>query len=118
MLFRSGFIVGTVIVYQILYSDVSEHLSEYATLKAMGYGDFYLIKVLLQEALLLALLGYIPGFIVSLGLYGLAASATLLPIFMTKEKAIIVMILNIVMCSASGLIAVRCLSTADPADIF
>ncbi len=113
-----GFIVGIVIVYQILYSDVSDHLPEYATLKAMGYGDFYLVKVLMQEALILAVLGYIPGFIVSLGLYQMAAGATLLPIVMTTERAITVMILTIIMCSASGLVAMRRLTNADPADIF
>ncbi|MBR8829743.1 MAG: hypothetical protein N5P05_001305 [Chroococcopsis gigantea SAG 12.99] len=113
-----GFIVGIVIVYQILYSDVSDHLPEYATLKAMGYGDFYLVKVLMQEALILAVLGYIPGFIVSLGLYHMAAGATLLPIAMTGQRAINVMILTIIMCTASGLVAMRRLTNADPADIF
>jgi putative ABC transport system permease protein len=113
-----GFIVGIVIVYQILYSDVSDHLPEYATLKAMGYGDSYLVGVLMQEALLLAILGYIPGFIVSVGVYHLASSATLLPIMMTTQRAIDVLILTIVMCTASGVVAMRRLRTADPADIF
>lgn len=67
-----GFIVGIVIVYQILYSDVSDHLPEYATLKAIGYSERYLLGVLTQEALLLAILGYIPGFILSFGLYQVA----------------------------------------------
>jgi putative ABC transport system permease protein len=113
-----GFIVGIVIVYQILYSDVSDHLPEYATLKAMGYGDSYLIGVLMQEALILAILGFIPGFIASLGLYSLASSATLLPIVMTQERAITVLSLTIIMCGGSGLVAMRKLQTADPSDIF
>jgi putative ABC transport system permease protein len=113
-----GFIVGIVIVYQILYSDVSEHLPEYATLKAMGYSDRYLLVVLLQEALLLACLGFIPAFFLSLGLYQLAYTATLLPIFMKVERAITVFILTVVMCSVSGAIAMRKLRAADPADIF
>lgn len=113
-----GFIVGIVIVYQILYSDVSDHLPEYATLKAMGYGDGYLIKVLMQEALILAFLGFIPGFVASIGLYNLAASATLLPVFMTQERAITVLTLTIIMCCGSGVVAMRKLRTADPSDIF
>lgn len=64
-----GFLVGTVIVYQILYTDVSDHLPEYATLKAMGYSDVYLIGVLVQESLLLAALGFVPGVLLSTGLY-------------------------------------------------
>ncbi len=113
-----GFIVGIVIVYQILYADVSDHLPEYATLKAMGYTDRYLLGVLIQEALLLAILGYIPGLILSLGLYQLAYAATLLPIVMTLERSISVFILTIVMCSASGAVAMRKLRSADPADVF
>jgi putative ABC transport system permease protein len=113
-----GFIVGIVIVYQILYSDVSDHLPEYATLKAMGYGDKYLIGVLMQEALILAILGFIPGMIASIGLYQMAASATLLPILMTSERAITVLVLTIVMCGGSGIVAMRKLQTADPSDIF
>jgi putative ABC transport system permease protein len=49
-----GFIVGTVIVYQILYTDVSDHLAEYATLKAMGYKNIFLEFVVLQEAIILS----------------------------------------------------------------
>ncbi|RCJ42563.1 ABC transporter [Nostoc minutum NIES-26] len=113
-----GFIVGIVIVYQILYSDVSDHLPEYATLKAMGYTDYYLLIVLMQEALLLAVLGFIPSFLLSLSLYQLAYISTMLPIFMNIERAITVFVLTIIMCSVSGAIAMRKLRSADPADIF
>ena len=113
-----GFIVGTVIVYQILYSDVSQHLPQYATLKAMGYSDRYLLAMLLQEALLLALLGYFPGLLLSFGLYQIAYTATLLPIAMKLETAISVLILTAIMCSVSGAIAMKKLSSADPADVF
>ncbi|WP_392482449.1 ABC transporter permease DevC [Nostoc sp. C110] len=113
-----GFIVGIVIVYQILYSDVSDHLPEYATLKAMGYTDNYLLGVLIQEALLLAILGFLPGFILSFGLYQVTYAATMLPIFMKMERAIQVWILTVIMCSVSGAIAIRKLRSADPADVF
>jgi putative ABC transport system permease protein len=113
-----GFVVGIVIVYQILYSDVSDHLPEYATLKAMGYTDNYLLGVLFQEALFLAILGFIPGLILSFGLYQLASTATMLPIFMKLERAITVWILTAIMCSFSGAIAMRKLRSADPADVF
>lgn len=113
-----GFIVGTVIVYQILYSDVSDHLPEYATLKAMGYGDSYLVGILIQESLILAILGFMPGLILSIGLYSLAQTATLLPIVMTLDRAINVLVLTIIMCSVSGAIAMRKLQAADPADVF
>ncbi|MEG5059400.1 ABC transporter permease DevC [Microcoleus sp. A2-C5] len=113
-----GFIVGIVIVYQILYTDVTDHLPEYATLKAMGYKDFYFLIVVFQEALILAILGYLPGFGISVVLYNLGRSATSLPMYMTVGKAVTVFVMTVVMCSVSGAIAVRKLQAADPADIF
>ncbi|MBW4669660.1 MAG: ABC transporter permease DevC [Cyanomargarita calcarea GSE-NOS-MK-12-04C] len=113
-----GFIVGTVIVYQILYTEVTDHLAEYATLKAIGYTQKYLLIVILQEAFILAILGYFPGFAFTLFLYNSARNATLLPVFMNFERAIMVLIMTIIMCFISGTIAVRKLRSADPADIF
>jgi len=113
-----GFIVGTVIVYQILYTEVTDNLSEYATLKAIGYTQNYLLIVILQEAFLLAVLGYIPGFGSALVLYNVTRDATLLPIFMSFSRGLTVIILTILMCFISGAIAIRKLGAADPADIF
>ncbi len=112
-----GFIVGIVIVYQILYTDVSDHLAEYATLKAMGYGNLYLAKIVIQEAFVLSILGFIPGLGISFGLYNLTKNATLLPLYIW-DKAIPVMLLTIVMCVISGAISLRKVQSADPAEIF
>ncbi|MGF1512803.1 MAG: ABC transporter permease DevC [Elainellaceae cyanobacterium] len=113
-----GFLVGVIIVYQILYSGVTDHLSEYATLKALGYRDVYLIGVVFQEAIILSVLGYIPGKLIAYGLYTLTRNATHLPMFITLDRAIEILILTIIMCSISGIIAMRKLSSADPAELF
>ena len=113
-----GLVVGTVIVYQILYTDVADHLPEYATLKAMGYTDFYLLTLVFQEAIILACIGFIPGIGISTFLYYNAAKATGLPIIMTKSLAMLVYLLTVMMCFVSGAIAVSKLKAADPADIF
>ncbi len=113
-----GFVVGTIIVYQILYTDVADHLPEYATLKAMGYTDFYLLTVVFQEAIILGVIGFIPGFSLSMLLYFNAAKATGLPIMMVTSRAISVLILTVVMCCISGAVAVGKLKSVDPADIF
>lgn len=113
-----GFIVGVVIVYQILSSDVADHLAEYATLKAMGYKDGYLLVVVFQEALILAILGFLPGSAIATGLYALTRGATSLPLFMTLERTITVLVLTIIMCMLSGMVAMRKLRSADPAEIF
>ncbi|MBL1198903.1 MAG: FtsX-like permease family protein [Nostoc sp. GBBB01] len=113
-----AFVVGVVIVYQVLSTDVNTHLKEYATFKAMGYRNQYLLAVVFEEAIILALFGFIPGFILPIGLYNLAAKATALPILMTASRAILVLILTILMCGISGAIATRKLQSADPADMF
>lgn len=113
-----GFIVGMVIVYQILYTDVSDHLAEYATLKAMGYKSRFLYSVVLQEAFILAVLGFIPGFALCLGLYKLVRDGTSLPMFMTIDRVATVFVLTLIMCVISGGIAMRRVQAADPADIF
>ncbi|MEM1280842.1 MAG: ABC transporter permease DevC [Cyanobacteria bacterium P01_H01_bin.152] len=115
-----SFIVGVVIVYQILYTDIRDHLPEYATMKAMGYRNRYLFKVVLQEAFLLAAMGYVPGLIVSLGLYELTVNATAggLPVAMNLGRVIFVLLLTVLMCGVSGMISVRKALSTDPAEVF
>jgi putative ABC transport system permease protein len=111
-------VVGVVIVYQILYSNIATQFVAYATLKAIGYANRYLLNVVFQQALILALLGYIPGFITSVLLYSFAAEATKLPIVMTVNNAVIVLTSTVLMCMASGALAINKLRSADPGDIF
>lgn len=111
-------VVGSVIVYQVLSSDVANHLPEYATLKAMGYSDRYLSALIVEQANLLALLGFVPGFLVAQALYGLTAWHTRLPMEMTGWRIVGVLGLSLGMCSVSGLAALRKLRQADPADLY
>ncbi len=113
-----GFIVGVIVVYQVLYSDVAEHLPEYATLKAMGYADRALLMVVLQEAMILALLGFVPGCVASVGVYKLLSSLTKIPLALRPDVASQVFLLTLVMCGMAGAIAIQKLRKADPADVF
>ncbi|MFZ9270024.1 MAG: ABC transporter permease DevC [Prochlorococcaceae cyanobacterium] len=113
-----GFVVGCVIVYQILYSDVSDHLPEYATLMAMGYRLSGLLGVVAREGLLLAVLGYLPAYVAGQGLYALVRSGTRLPVVMDPQRALLVFGMILVMCMASAALAMRKLADADPAEIF
>jgi putative ABC transport system permease protein len=113
-----GIVVGVVIVYQVLYADVSDHLAEYATLKAMGYSDLNLLGVIFQESMILAILGFIPGFGASIGMYKLLGGLTRLDLVMTPEVAITVFVLTLGMCLVSAAIASGKLRSADPADVF
>jgi putative ABC transport system permease protein len=112
-----GLVVGTIIVYQILFADIADHEREYATLKAMGYGHGYLAATVATEATILAVVGALPGIAVSWWLYGVAASATSLPMTLGPARSLHVLGLGLAMCWTSGLIATRKLRTADPAEI-
>ena len=113
-----GFVVGVIIVYQVLSTDVNVHLREYATFKAIGYRHYYLLTIVFEEALILAALGFFPGVAVSLGLYQLTRTATNLPMYMTIIRGMQVLLLTIIMCAISGAIATSKLQSADPADMF
>ena len=113
-----GFVVGVVIVYQILSTDVNDHLAEYATFKAMGYRHSFLLGIVFEEAIILAVCGFIPGLGISLGLHTLMRQTTALPVYITLLRATGVFAITLVMCIVSGAIATRKLHSADPADIF
>jgi putative ABC transport system permease protein len=113
-----GLLVGCIIVYQILYTDVTDHLGEYATLKAMGYHDRALYSIVIQESIILSLFGFLPGVGISMLAYHVAGDATSLPIKMTFLRIVMVYILTALMCIISGALAMRKLRSADPAEIF
>ena len=113
-----GLIVGMVIVYQILFSDIASHLREYATLKAMGYSNGYLGRTVLSAALLLAILGFVPGLMLSWVLYDVVGKGTFLPLAMDAARAGSVFALIFAMCASAGLLAMRKLRDANPADMF
>ncbi len=113
-----GFAVGVIIVYQVLATDVSAHMGEYATFRAMGYRQGYLLGVVFEEAVILSVLGFVPSVGISMALYQLTAAATALPLIMTTARVVSILIATIAMCVMSGAIATRKLQAADPADIF
>lgn len=113
-----GLVVGLVIVYQVLSTDVQDHLSEYATFKAIGYSPGFFFGIVMEEAICLAAMGFLPGISISMVLYFIAAEATSLPIAMTWSRPLFVFFLTAVMCLISGVIATRRLNSADPADLF
>ena len=113
-----GFVVGSVIVYQILFADVTDHLSEYATLKAVGHTDLYLAGVVVSQAVMLAVLGFLPGVGVAHRLYRVTEDATQLPMHLTPQSGLLVLGLTVLMCSMAGMLALRKVRSADPAEIF
>ncbi|MEM8865476.1 MAG: FtsX-like permease family protein [Planctomycetota bacterium] len=113
-----GFVVGVVICYQVIFSDISDHMPEFATLKAMGYGADYFTRLIVTEGLWLAIMGFVPGALVSWALYIWLGEKTGLQMDMTLGVLGLVLASTVVMCVISGLLAVRKLLNADPANLF
>ncbi len=113
-----GLLFGVLISYQVLFTDVSELLPQYATLKAIGYKNVYLIRVILEQAIFYAVVGFVPAWLVCAVLFKVLGEITLLPLRMSISLTSIVVILTLTMCIVSGLLAVRRILAADPAEIF
>jgi putative ABC transport system permease protein len=113
-----GVLVGLVIVYQVLSTDVADHLREYATFKAMGYPHRFFLGIVFEEAVILGSIGFLPGLALSFGIYAAMAQATGLPVEMTPLRALLVFVGTVAACAASGALATRRLRAADPAELF
>jgi putative ABC transport system permease protein len=113
-----GFVVGAIVVYQILFADVSEHINEYGTLRAIGYGNGFVSGIVMQQAAILAVFGYLPGAVAAHFLYGAAAAATRLPLHLTVDRGLTVLLLTVLMCLLSGFLALRKVRKLDPAEVF
>ena len=113
-----GFIIGLIICYQILFNEISDNMPQYATVKAIGFPRGYLISLVLQQAVLLAVFGFIPGLVSGYTLYRVLESSTSILMFITVERAAFIFGLTLVMCILSGLLAVQKVLRTDPADVF
>jgi putative ABC transport system permease protein len=122
LLFGSGlmvsFIVGIMVVYQILATQVSRQLPQFATLKAVGYGDRFLNGTVITMALLIVLAGFFPALVAALGIYEVIREETLLPVEMSGPRIAVVFAATLAMAAASALLSMSSLRRADPADLF
>ncbi len=113
-----GVIVGMVVVGQILYASVSDHLKEFGTLKAMGASDWLLYRVIVEQALWMAVLGYVPSMLLCLGLGTWTSATQGIMILITPSMAVGIFGITIVMCVGSALFAIHKVTHVDPAIVF
>lgn len=113
-----GFIVGGVIVYQILYTDLTDHLGEYAVLKATGCSDRFLNGLVWQQSVILAVGGFVPATLLAWGVLAATRMATSLPAGLAPAQCVLVLSLTTLMCVLAGTFALRVLRHADPAEVF
>lgn len=113
-----GTIVGAVVVGQILYASVSDHIKEFGTLKAMGASDWYIYRVIMEQGLWMAILGYLPGMALCLGVAAWTSATQGILILITPASAIAVLGITVVMCLSSAIFAIQKVTRVDPAIVF
>lgn len=113
-----GFIVGMLISYQIIYTDLSDQLPQYATLRGMGYGSRYLVLVVFQQAAFAAVAAYIPAWLLCLLVYHVIGELALMPLQMTFYVTVVSFALTLGMCLVSAALAIRRVIAVDPAEVF
>ena len=113
-----GFLIGVAICYQILYTDILDHLPQYATLKAIGYRNRDVVALVMRKALYLGALGFVVGLAVSAGLYEALHDYSGIRMQFTAGRTLVVLLSTIAMCLASAGIAIRKVVEADPAEVF
>jgi putative ABC transport system permease protein len=122
LIFGSGlvvsFLVGIIVLYQTLATQIVRHLPEFATLKAIGYSDVYLAAVVVIESAVLVFAGFVPAAVAAYAIYAQLRSATLLPLILSPARLVGVLAIALLMSSISATLSVGYLRRADPADVF
>ena len=113
-----GFVVGLIICYQVLATDIGDHLGEFATIKAMGYPASFFGAVVVIQALFLAIISFIPGMLIALSMFTFVNNVSGLIMYLNFFRASTVLVLTMAMCVASGVFALRKLLSTDPANLF
>ncbi len=113
-----GFLVGMIIAYQIMFTDIADRRPQYATLRAMGFGGRYLIGVVVRQSAYFGLAGFMPALLVSVMLYALVEDLILIPMAMALSVVALTFALTVGMCVVAGLFAARGVFAADPAELF
>jgi putative ABC transport system permease protein len=122
LIFGSGLIVslivGLMVLYQTLATQIARHLPEFATMKAIGYGDASLAAVVTIESVLLVIAAFIPASIAAMAVYALIRSETLLPVTFSASNVGLVFAAVMIMSASSAMLSLSALRRADPAEIF
>lgn len=113
-----GFLIGMIICYQILFNEISDNMPQYATVKAVGFSKPFLVSLVMQQAVLLAVFGFLPGLGFGALLYYVIESTTSILMFISWQRGLLIFVLTLFMCAASGMLAVQKVLRADPAEVF
>ena len=114
----AGLVIGVLICYQVLFNEINDHLTQFATLRAIGFPNGFLSRIVVEEALIVSLVGFGLGSAVSYWLYDFIAKESAMVMNFHLSSTLMIFGLSVLMCLTAGLIAARkCLET-QPADLY
>ena len=113
-----GIFVGVVFISQVLHGIINDNIREYAVLRAIGYTQTFFVALVTFIAIAIALVTYLPSVGITLVIYGVAASATKLPLILKARYLFTVLTIVIAMSLAAAVYSTKELKRADPVDLF
>lgn len=112
-----GLLVGVVIVAQTIYSATVDHIREFGTLKAMGATNRYLYGVIVQQAVINAVIGYAIAIVIA-GVVSRGSLAGTTAIMLPWQLAAGLFVLTVAMCVAASVVSIHKVTRLDPAMVF
>lgn len=113
-----AFMVGAVILLQVISTEIVNRMNEFATLNAMGFGHLFVFGIGVLEAMILAITAFIPAFVVAAIILGIIESLTHLPTAATPLLAVTVLLIVLAMSALAAASAIRRVAHADPAELY
>ncbi len=114
----AGFIIGVIVCYQVLFNEINDQIRQYATLKAIGFRNSFLVRIILEQSVVLSIMGFVLSLPVTFYIGFLISAETSLPMKIDAGRILLVLSITIAMCISSGLIAMRRVWNTDPAELY
>jgi putative ABC transport system permease protein len=114
----AGLFIGAITCYQVLFSEIADNLRMYTTLRAIGFSDGFLRRTIVEQAVLSSLLGFAAGLIVALAICMYISRQSGFTVWLAPAYGAMVFIVTMATCVGAGLVAVRRVIAADPAELF
>ncbi|OGT79181.1 MAG: hypothetical protein A3H91_09750 [Gammaproteobacteria bacterium RIFCSPLOWO2_02_FULL_61_13] len=111
-------VIGIIICHQLLFNEIQDHLRQFATLKAIGYQARHLYLIVTSEALLLSVLGFLPGLAATFALYRAIEQLSEIVMHLSPGRILFILFLTLLMGAASAALALKQVIRLDPADLF
>lgn len=113
-----AFVVGVVILFQVLSTEVTNRLREYATMKAIGFGSRFVYAQGVILTSLFTIFSFVPAIFISYFVFAMVRDASHLPMTMSQPLVALVLSITFGIAITSGIITLHRVRRADPAELY